>query len=131
VLYTLLYMCPHTHIFLSSYTSICLSSYISMHVISRHLVPLYYSTHYHISARLDISMCPRMHLCMCPHMLLYKCWLIYFLYMCSHMYTSAELLLYIPAAIGWASIYMCPHIQAQNYRCVLIYRHTLYMCPHI
>jgi hypothetical protein len=125
---TTLYVPSYTYF--SSYTSICLSPYTSMHVISRQLVPLY-TQHYSTSARIDIPMCPRMHPYMCPHMLLYICWLIYFLYMCPHTEIQAQNYFSTFRQRLPGPAYMCPHIQAQNYRCVLIYRHTLYMCPHI
>ena len=64
---------------------------------------------------------------MCPHMLLYKCWLIYILHVSSNIYTRAELLLYIPAAIAWASIHMCPHIYRRRTIDVSSYTGTLYI----
>ena len=82
--------------------------------------------------------CPHRHryvlvyIFICVPICFYICVVSYISCICvAHIYTSAELLLYIPAAIAWANIYMCPHIYRRRTIDVSSYTGTLYMCPHI
>jgi hypothetical protein len=105
----LLYMCPHTAIYVSSYCYICvlILLYMCPHTT---IYVLHVSSYYYICATY-VSSC----YCMCPHTTIHamcshptRCGSLNLLYMCPHAGREAEsLYMYVPTPIYVFYYYIC------------------------